>query len=373
MGTIDTPWVGAVRELGPLIAKRAAAHDDTDAFVADNYADLRARRLFSAGVPVELGGGNASHGELCAMLRALAGHCGSTALALSMHTHQVAVAAWRWRRQGAPVDGLLRRVAAEELVLVTSGGSDWLASSGRAERVDGGYRVTGRKVFASGSPGGQLLLTSAILDEAAGEPSVLHFPVRLDDEAVRMLETWRTLGMRGTGSNDLLLEGVFVPEAAVVARRPQGKWHPLFHTTAMLALPIIYSVYVGLAEAARSLALAQALKRRDDPAMALLVGEMDNELAGARLALDRMIALAAEAEPGPETTNEIVIGRTLAGRAAIRTVEKALEVAGGAGFYRSLGLERIFRDVQAGRYHPLQEKAQLRYTGRLALGLDLDG
>jgi alkylation response protein AidB-like acyl-CoA dehydrogenase len=50
-----------------------------------------------------------------------------------------------------------------------------------------------------------------------------------------------------------------------------------------------------------------------------------------------------------------------------------MEVAGGGSFYRSLGLERLFRDVQGARYHPLQEKAQLRYAGRLALGLDIDG
>jgi acyl-CoA dehydrogenase len=68
-----------------------------------------------------------------------------------------------------------------------------------------------------------------------------------------------------------------------------------------------------------------------------------------------------------------MIGRTLAGQAAIRTVERAMEVAGGASFYRSLGLERAFRDVQAARFHPLQEKQQLRYAGRLALGLDIDG
>jgi len=67
-----------------------------------------------------------------------------------------------------------------------------------------------------------------------------------------------------------------------------------------------------------------------------------------------------------------MIGRTLAGRSAIRTVEKALEVAGGRSFYRSLKLERLFRDVQAARFHPLQEKVQLRYTGRLILGLDID-
>ena len=86
-----------------------------------------------------------------------------------------------------------------------------------------------------------------------------------------------------------------------------------------------------------------------------------------------MIETASRATPGPQTTNEAVIGRTLAGRAAIRTVEKALEVAGGQSYYRSQSLERLFRDVQAARFHPLQEKPQLRYTGHVALGLDIDG
>jgi acyl-CoA dehydrogenase len=68
-----------------------------------------------------------------------------------------------------------------------------------------------------------------------------------------------------------------------------------------------------------------------------------------------------------------MIGRTLVGQHAIRTVELALQVAGGGAFYRHFGLERAFRDVQAARFHPLQEKSQLRYTGRVALGLDIDG
>ena len=103
-----------------------------------------------------------------------------------------------------------------------------------------------------------------------------------------------------------------------------------------------------------------------------LVGEMDTELATARLALRAMIESAAQAGPSRATTNDGVIARTLAGRAAIRTVEKAMEVVGGAAFYRPLGLERLFRDVQGARFHPLQEKRQVRYTGRLALGLDID-
>src|SRR6185295_19253582 len=150
-------WTELARELGPHFAARAAAHDATDSFVADNYRDLRARRVFSAGVPA----------ELCALVRGLAQHCGSTALALAMHTHQVAIAAWRWRHEGGAMELLLRRVASQEAVLVTSGGSDWLAGSGRAEKAPGGYRVTGRKVFASGAPAGDLFMTMAVHDDPA--------------------------------------------------------------------------------------------------------------------------------------------------------------------------------------------------------------
>jgi acyl-CoA dehydrogenase len=189
---------------------------------------------------------------------------------------------------------------------------------------------------------------------------------------VKILDTWHTLGMRGTGSHDITLDDVFVPEAAVAGRRPQGKWHHLFHVIVMVALPLIYAVYVGVAEAARDLAVRQAMKKRGDANIPYLVGEMENELTTADMALEAMIATAATAQPGPETTKRVTIARTLCGRAAIGTVDKAMEVTGGGAFYRSIGLERLFRDVQGARYHPLQDKAQLRYAGRLALGLDID-
>lgn len=366
-------WVALIRELGPSFAARAEGHDATDAFVKENYEDLRARGVFGAGVPSELGGGGASHAELCAMLGELARHCGSTALALSMHTHLVAVNAWRWRHENAPTDGLLRRVAAERLALVSSGGSDWLPGSGTAERVEGGFKITARKVFSSGSPAGQLLMTSAVYADPAAGPTVLHFAVPLGGKGVRIEETWRTMGMRGTGSHDVVLDGVFVADAAVGVRRPAGKWHPLFHTIASVAFPLIYAVYVGVAEAARDLAVGEARKKKPDASLLALVGEMENELATARLGLRSMVDNATSPGFSTETTNVAMTGRTLAGRHSIRAVEKAMEVAGGASFFRRLGLERMFRDVQGARYHPLQEKPQILYAGRMALGLDVDG
>jgi len=366
-------WVAIAAELAPAFAARAAAHDADDRFVFENYAELRRRRVFSAGVPAELGGGGASHADMCEVLRTLARGCSSTALALSMHTHQVLIPAWRWRHERAPVEGLLRRLAADELILASSGGSDWLAGSGRADKVDDGYRVTARKIFASGSPAADLFSTMAVYDDPMDGPTVIHFVIALDTPGVTVHDNWRTLGMRATGSNDVTLDKVFVPDAAVGVRRPSGRWSHAWHVVATTALPIIYSVYVGVAEAARDVTVREAARRRDDHAVQELVGAMDTELAAARLAWRSMVEAANRGRVGPDITNEVMIGRTLVGHSVLRTVETAMEAAGGAAFFRSAGLERLFRDAQGARYHALRSAAQRRYAGRLALGVDIDG
>jgi alkylation response protein AidB-like acyl-CoA dehydrogenase len=99
-----TDWVELARQLGPGFAARAAAHDANDSFPVENYRELKQYKFFSAGVPVELGGGGASHRELCSMLHELGRHCGATDLAFSMHTYLVGTTVWlgsrvrRWRR-----------------------------------------------------------------------------------------------------------------------------------------------------------------------------------------------------------------------------------------------------------------------------------
>jgi alkylation response protein AidB-like acyl-CoA dehydrogenase len=367
--TSTKDWVAEVDAIGPAFAERAAAHDDADSFVAENYVELKERGLLTAGVPADFGGGDASPGELCEMLRALARYCSSTALALSMHTHLVAVPAWRYRHQDAPVGPLLERVVKEGLVLVSTGGSDWLDGTGTAERVDGQLKINGRKIFCSGSPAGNLLMTTAVIQETDG-PMVLHLGIPMSADGVKVQNNWRVLGMRATGSNDILLEDVMVPEAAAALARPQGVWHPMMHAVAMIALPLIYSVYLGIAEAAREIASTKT-KKRDDSGVQLLAGEMENELRGVQLAVRDMVDAADNAQPGMDTTNRVMMDRALAER-AIRTVELAMQVVGGSAFYRSLGLERLFRDVQGARFHPMQQMPQRELTGKLALGLSIE-
>jgi alkylation response protein AidB-like acyl-CoA dehydrogenase len=238
--------------------------------------------------------------------------------------------------------------------------------------VQGGYRVTARKVFCSGAPMGDLLMTSAAYDDPEAGPTVLHCPVPFAADGVQVMDNWRTLGMRGTGSHDVMLDAVFVPESAVSLRRPRGKWHPFFNVAAAVAMPLIMAVYVGVAEAAAAVACREATKKRGDPHLPYLLGEMENALTMAQMALQGMIDIAADYgfEAVEQTANAIFIRKTVAARAVIQTAEKALEAVGGAGFFRRLGLERLLRDVHGAQFHPLPEKRQLLFTGCLALGLE---
>jgi alkylation response protein AidB-like acyl-CoA dehydrogenase len=367
--TRSSDIVQIAERLGQRFAAQANPEDE-DRFVADNLKALKEAGLVEAGAPSELGGGGASIDELAEMLRALAHHCASTALAFSMHTHQVAIPAWRWRHQKATaLEPLLRRVAGERIILLSSGGSDWIAGSGKAEKVEGGYRISARKVFTSAAPLGDLLMTGAVFEET-GE--VLHFGIPMNSPHVRVLDNWRTLGMRGTGSHDVLIEGHVVPEAAVTARRKAGEWHPLYQIIATIAFPLVYSVYLGIAESARDIAIGLAKKRRPDRNVLSLVGQMETHLRAAKLARQSMLEVVRRNAPSAETINDVMIGRQLVGQNALRAVELAMEAAGGAGFYRAQRLEKHFRDIQGARYHPLQSGPQAEYAGAMALGLPVD-
>jgi alkylation response protein AidB-like acyl-CoA dehydrogenase len=366
-----TDWLSLSEALGKEFAARDIEADESDAFVADNIAKLKTTGFIAAGVPIELGGGGASYSELSMVLRLLGRSCSSTALAFSMHTHQVMIPTWRWHHQNAPVDGLLKRIAAEQLVLLSSGGSDWLQSNGTAVKVEGGFLITARKGFASGAPAANLLMTSAVYEDPEIGSTVLHFAVPMNAQGVSIEPTWQAMGMRGTGSHDVVLSDVFVPDTAIALQREQGKWHFIFHLVSMVAIPLIYSVYVGVAEAARDRTIQLLAKRHTDDHLCYMVGGLENELMIAKLALQHMISTAESNQPGFETTNQIMTGRALIAKAVLNVADLAMEAVGGSAFYRKTGLDKLFRDIQGVRYHPLREEAQRKLSGQLALGSPL--
>ena len=162
--------------IGPRFADDAAERDAGDVFVAEHYDILKEHKVFSALVPADLGGGGLRHSAMCAFLRQLAHSCPSTALALSMHQHLVAAAVYN-HRNGRPGRKLLERVAAAETVLISTGANDWMESNGSVERADGGFQVSAKKPFGSGSPKGDVLVTSAPFEDPRAGWQVLHFTV----------------------------------------------------------------------------------------------------------------------------------------------------------------------------------------------------
>jgi acyl-CoA dehydrogenase len=366
-------WRALLPQIGPELEAVGRDCDRTGAFVGVNLDRLQALGFFALGVPEDLGGGGGTLQDMAGMLRMLARYDGSTALTLSMHSHQVMVAEWRRRTQGAPTEDLLKRVAGEGVRILSSGGSDWLPGSGRAEKVEGGYRIFARKVFSSGAPAGDLMNTCAIHDDPQAGPTVLHFALPMKDPAVKVVETWDALGMRGTASHAVEIDGVFVPDAGISGSREPGRWHPLFHTISMIAFPLIYSVYAGVADAARDIALDIVRRKTPDTLGLLAVGELENAHAAMELAYGALVQAGGAGAPSVETTHRVMTLKGLVGRAALEVGSLALDAAGGAGFHRAAGLEMRFRDLQGARFHPLQDRPQQLLAARVALDLDVDG
>jgi len=362
----SSAWEPRIRNLSARFATRAASADEDATFVAQNYAELKAEGFLAAAIPVELGGGGVSHSQMCDLLRVVGQHCGSTALALSMHQHLLAAILWRHRQGQTGAEATLRRVAEQQPVMVSTGARDWTESNGVALKVPGGYRVSGTKAFASQSAGGDLLVTSAQSQDPERGAVVVHFTVPLRADGVVLLDDWDTLGMRGTGSKTVRLTDVFVPDSAVTLVRPQEGFHPVFHVILAVAMPLIMSAYVGIAQRAAALVTEHARqqarrKQHVGPALAA----MHNELITAELNWRDLVRMANDLAftPGMANSHEVVSRKTNTANACMAVVTQALAIAGGPGYYRSFNLERLFRDIQAARYHPLPEPDQLQFSG----------
>ncbi len=364
----DSPWIAIARSLADPVAERASEHDLTNTYVSEGIALLRERAAMSMLVPAAIGGGGATFAETCGLLAELAHGCPATSLTFSMHSHLVAAQVWRHHRDlPAPV---LEKVAAGQLQLVSTGASDWMESNGTVTKVDGGYRVTARKTPASGAPSGNIVVTSARWDDAPDGPQVIHCSAPFTAEGVSIEETWDTMGMRGTGSHTIVFDDVFVPDAAVSLVRPADVWHPVWSVVLGVALPLIMSSYVGVAEAAAARAIALATER-GEPAAAPLIGRMASRLGVARDVTRAMIDSADDLrfENSLEHAAATLARKTAVAEACIDTVRLALDIGGGRAYSTEAGIERLYRDVHGALYHPLPAAQQESFTGRVALGL----
>ena len=371
----ERSMVAWAAELGSQLSEFSAAHDRDGTFVAEAYDLMRESGYLALAVPEELGGRGATIRQVAMAQRELARHCASSALASVMHHHVVLFTAWRYRRGLPGAEATLRRVADEGIVLISTGGADLTRPRGSAEKVEGGYRVSGRKVFASQAPVGTVLSTMFAYDDPDEGRIVLNMAVPMASDGVRIIDTWDALGMRGTGSHDIELHEVFVPEERVLARRPHARLDGPLQVILSNAIPPITAVYLGVAEAARdhAVGLVTGTARAEDQIVQRQIGLMDSRLRVAAWALDGALGVVGDdPQPSMDTIVAVMAAKREVALAGVEVCDLALAVGGGAAFYRTQPIEQCVRDIRGVAYHPFTPEETLVHAGQVALGLPAD-
>jgi alkylation response protein AidB-like acyl-CoA dehydrogenase len=370
--------------LADRFAERAAEHDRDATFPFENYDEMREAGYLGLTVPEELGGHGASLHELILAQERLAMGDGSTALAVNMHVSPIGQLASLWRSSGDErLADVLRRAADGRLVYASMsaepGDPILMTSSTVAERVDGGYRVSGKKIFGTESAVCTEFSTRARYDDPDRGPQVLFFRLPRDAEGMHMKETWDTMGMRATRSDDFELENVFVPDEAVFHSYPVGHFDAtMLKTVWGWAMPTFGAVYLGIGAGALEFAReqVQARGREGDPHVQNLFAEMEVLLETARAVLYRH---AQEMDSGGLYTElpvqdgmaRAVLTKYVTTNNAVAIVDRALHVVGGAGYYRRFPLERMYRDVRGGPIMPYSNLEAHDLFGRTSLGVEI--
>jgi alkylation response protein AidB-like acyl-CoA dehydrogenase len=369
--------------LADRFAERAAQHDRDATFPFENYDDMREAGYLGLTVPEELGGRGATLGDLILCQERLAMGDGSTALAVNMHVSPIGQLASLWRSSGDErLADVLRRAADGRLVYgsmsAEPGDPILMDSSTQAERVDGGYRVSGKKIFGTENQVVTEFSTRARYDDPEDGPQVIFFRLARDADGIRFKDTWDTLGMRATRSDDFELEDVFVPDEAVFHRYPVGHFDgTMLKTVWGWAMPTFGAVYLGIGAGALAFARDQvsARGREHDPQVQHLFAEMEVLLETARAVLQRH---AQELESGALTELPVqdgmaraVLTKYVATNNACAIVDRAMHAVGGAAYFRRFPLERMYRDVRAGPVMPYNNLEAHDLFGRTSLGVEI--
>lgn len=367
---------------------RAGELDATNTYAHDDVAELRDLGYLAAAIPVHLGGWGWDLVRLAESQRRLARYAPATALCTTMHFYWTGIVAalegagdpsMRWLAESV-VDGDV--VAAGH----AEAGNDIpvLLSTCVAERVEGGYRLTGRKQFGSNGPVWRWLGAHAIDAAAPDGPQIVHAFVERTSPGVTVVETWDTLGMRATQSHDTILDGVFVPDERVGRVVPAlDDADPFLGAMNVWALPVIASVYLGIADRALELAVASATTKTSmaidrgayayNPMVQHQVAQMYLELDAASATLERFVDdVVNGADHGEHWGTKLFSAKWRSVEAAKRVVDIALDVSGGGGMFRGNELERLYRDVRCGGFHPGNDALTHEMVGKAVLGIAAD-
>ena len=378
-------FIDLAATLADDFARRAARYDEEGAFPYDNYARLRESGYTLLTIPEELGGLGASMLQRIKAQERLAQGCGATALAINMHLNVVGLLVDFWRTFKDPkVEAQLRQVAAGRLICGGSGSEPdnavpVLRPRATARRVNGGWLVNGRKIFGTQSIALNLFFAEATwADDPENETIITFFIPPRDTPGLTFKDDWHTMGMRATASRGTELKDAFVPESAVMLQRKtftRGGIIDLF-----LRAPFtIGAPYIGIAVAARNF-VVEFMRERPRfplkkpmshlPSVYNKVGEMDVLIESARAVMWKAAA-EADLEDPQSWARKNVAARMVAIENSVRVVDLAMRAVGGQSYFKRLPLERLFRDVRAGLFHPLDSDETLELLGKSAFGIPL--
>ena len=382
---------------------RAAAHDRDGSFPFENIDAMQRSGVMAACVPEELGGlgVRSLHDYLLGMSRLGRGD-GSTAIAANMHIFRP----WRMTRlweaakaagdlaHAAGLERRLRRIGAGQLLMcacVSEAGTDILHPQLAATKTDGGWLLNGQKIFATMSPAAQLLDISFRFRDAQGVERLAMASVPHDNPGLEIKFNWDALGMRGSGSHDVVFTDCFIPDAALLDLGVWGEWSEPYLTGNMTIAMGLAGVFLGIAETARDLIIAAVKTRRkgpsgrtlaERPAIQQLIAEIEIDLAASRAMLGRTAMMAdaffsqhpVEGVPLDQLhalMKDFQCAKWFVNRKAIDIVDRALTASGGAGYLSKHPLSRLYRDVRAGPFmQPFSPNEAFEYIAKVTLGLD---
>ena len=373
-------------ELIARCGERAATYDRENRFFDEDFAELKEAGYLKMPIPRELGGHGMSLAEVCREQRRLAYRAPATALATNMHLLWTGTAADLYRRGDDSLGWLLEEAAQGEVFAAghAEAGNDLpvLYSTARAERVNGGYRFTGRKMFGSLSPVWTRLGIHAMDRSDPANPMVVHAFMPRDTDGYRIEATWDTLGMRATRSDDTVLDGAFVPDRYIARVIPADfAGADLFIVSFFAWAECTFgSIYLGLAQRALDLTVGSVGKKHSvaqltrsmayHPEVQHAVAEMVLLLDGASPHVEQIAEdWSSGVDHGGQWPAKVVSAKYHCVEAAKKIVDLAMDVSGGSGMFKRSELERLYRDVRCGGFHPANSFLVHEIVGKTALGV----
>ena len=369
-------------------AERAASYDRENRFFTEDFEELRAAKYLLLPVPKEFGGAGLTLAEMCRQQRRLAYYAPATALAVNMHVYWLGMAADLWRRGDTSLEWILREAAAGEIFAAghAESGNDVpvLLSTSQAERVEGGYKFTGRKHFGSLTPVWTRFGLHGMDTSDPSQPKIVHAFMPRDTAGYAIKETWDVMGMRATRSDDTTLENAFIPDRYIARIVPAGGAGIDSFVLGVLAWALMGfgNIYYGLAKRALDHSITAA-KSKGSVALTRSMAyhpEIQHAIADMVIELESIgphLESVAEdwskgVDHGVQWPAKIFAAKYRAVEGSWRVVDMGLDVTGGNGIFRSAGYERLVRDARLGRIHPANSFLTHEVVAKTALGISLD-